>query len=272
LNRRSAVATAVAFFLCGGVLVAAAQPLFLDVVPATLAPGVSIEVGAPLRVAVFTGNPNAMATQWRASLPVQVFDDRVVVDLVDYPVLDERVSPKQRRPSFLIDFDEPPMRDFAARMRRKLGKTASRGELARVVDEEISTKTRARGFDMASTVARRHEGDCTEHAVLLAALARARGLPARVVMGVAIVVGSEEVAAYGHAWTEIHDGTKWHRADATRIHKHMREEGKRVRYLPVLIITDEGPGYEFKYVSALQARWFDRLEVLGNAPAAKAGE
>jgi transglutaminase-like putative cysteine protease len=211
-----------------------------------------------------------MAALWSSFLPVQVFDDHLVIDLVDYPVLDPRVSAKQRRPSFLVDFEEPAVRDFAARMRRKLGKKASRGELARVVDEEISTKTRARGFDMASTVARRHEGDCTEHAVLLAALARARGLPARVVMGVAIVVGTDEVAAFGHAWTEIYEGTKWHRADATRIHKRMREQGKRVRYLPVLMITDEGPGYEFKYVSALQARWFDRLEVLGNAPQADA--
>ena len=39
----------------------------------------------------------------------------------------------------------------------------------------------------AAEVARSREGDCTEHAVLLAALARARGIPARVAMGLVYV-------------------------------------------------------------------------------------
>jgi len=252
--------------LLGWLAGASAQPLFLDVLPATMQTGVELDAERPLRIAAYTARPRAIAALWAGTLPVQVFEDHVVIDLVDYPVLDTHVSAKQQRPSFLIDFDEPPVQEFAERMRRKLGRRTSRRKLERAVDEEISSKTRGRGFDIASTVARRHEGDCTEHAVLLAALARARGLPARVVMGVAIVVGAHDVAAYGHAWTEIYDGPKWERTDATRIDRQMRDQGKRLRYLPLLIITDEGPGYEFKYVSALQSRWFDRLEVLGNAP------
>jgi hypothetical protein len=53
------------------------------------------------------------------------------------------------------------------------------------------------------------EGDCNEHAVLLAALARAAGLPARAVAGVVYIDG----AFYYHAWNEVWLGS-WVSADA----------------------------------------------------------
>ena len=52
-------------------------------------------------------------------------------------------------------------------------------------------------------------GDCNEHAVLLAGLARAAGIPARVVAGAMYVDG----AFYYHAWTELWLGT-WVSADS----------------------------------------------------------
>jgi transglutaminase-like putative cysteine protease len=51
----------------------------------------------------------------------------------------------------------------------------------------------------AREVLRARRGDCNEHAVLLAALARAAGLPARVVAG-AVYLND---GFYYHAWTEI---------------------------------------------------------------------
>ena len=48
-------------------------------------------------------------------------------------------------------------------------------------------------------------GDCNEHAVLFAALARAVGLPARVVAGVVYADG----AFLYHAWNEVWIGTGW---------------------------------------------------------------
>lgn len=240
---------------------AAAQPLFLDVLPVELRPGVELDVKKPLRVAAYTSRPQSMAALWASSLPVRVLSDHVLIDLVDYPILAAPVTQEQLRPSFLIDYEEAPVRAFVERVRPDLAR-APFTRWARAVDEEIDRKTHARGFDPASTVARRREGDCTEHAVLLTALARALGRPARVVMGVALVVGTDNVAAYGHAWTEIHDGDTWRRVDATRIHKQVRQRGLRLRYLPILIIEDEGPGYEFKYVGALQSKWLDRLEIM----------
>jgi hypothetical protein len=53
-------------------------------------------------------------------------------------------------------------------------------------------------------------GDCNEHAVLLAALARAAGLPARVVAGIVYVDG---VFLY-HAWNEVWLGSGWVSVDA----------------------------------------------------------
>ena len=65
----------------------------------------------------------------------------------------------------------------------------------------------------ASEVARSKEGDCTEHAVLLAALLRARKIPSRVVAG--LVYSEKESAFGGHMWTEAWLGGQWIPLDAT---------------------------------------------------------
>lgn len=61
----------------------------------------------------------------------------------------------------------------------------------------------------ARDVLRARRGDCNEHAVLVAALARAAGIPARVVAG-AVYAGD---AFYYHAWNELWLG-RWVSADA----------------------------------------------------------
>jgi Transglutaminase-like superfamily len=54
-------------------------------------------------------------------------------------------------------------------------------------------------------------GDCTEHTLLFVSLARAIGLPAREVTGVAHV---DKMFGW-HAWAEIHDGHQWVSVDPT---------------------------------------------------------
>ena len=56
---------------------------------------------------------------------------------------------------------------------------------------------------------RTRRGDCNEHAVLLAALARAAGIPARVVAGAVYA----DDGFYYHAWNELWLGA-WVSADA----------------------------------------------------------
>ena len=55
--------------------------------------------------------------------------------------------------------------------------------LERYVNREVTKKDFTQAFATAAEVAKSREGDCTEHAVFLAALARARGIPARVAIG-----------------------------------------------------------------------------------------
>ncbi len=65
----------------------------------------------------------------------------------------------------------------------------------------------------AAEVARDLQGDCTEHAVLLAAMARAKGIPSRVAIGL-VYVGSRSSFG-GHMWTEVLIGGTWVPLDAT---------------------------------------------------------
>jgi transglutaminase-like putative cysteine protease len=64
-----------------------------------------------------------------------------------------------------------------------------------------SGTTYARLGGTAVDVARRPEGSCLQHAILLTALARAAGLPARVAFGLAYLPGGQ-VFAY-HAWCKV---------------------------------------------------------------------
>jgi len=80
----------------------------------------------------------------------------------------------------------------------------------------MSNKGLSVGYASAVEVAESKQGDCTEFAVLSAAMCRAVGIPARVVMGVAYVenyMGMENRFG-GHAWTEAFVGGKWVGIDA----------------------------------------------------------
>lgn len=60
----------------------------------------------------------------------------------------------------------------------------------------------------ATAVLEQRSGDCTEHALLFTALARAAGVPARQIGGVVYVDDPSPLFAW-HAWAEIHDGRAW---------------------------------------------------------------
>ena len=63
------------------------------------------------------------------------------------------------------------------------------------------------------TIARR-TGDCTEYADLLTTLARAQGLPARTVVGLAYAAAEEPALAF-HAWNEVALSGSWRAVDPT---------------------------------------------------------
>ncbi len=83
----------------------------------------------------------------------------------------------------------------------------------RGVHERVTEKNFSQAFATAAEVAQHLEGDCTEHAVLLAALLRARKIPARVVAGL-VYYPPEQGFAY-HMWNEAWLNKRWVPLDAT---------------------------------------------------------
>jgi hypothetical protein len=70
--------------------------------------------------------------------------------------------------------------------------------------------------DRASEVLALGRGDCTEHALLFTALARAAGIPARQVHGLVYARYQDGVPAlYWHAWVEVRSGDEWIALDPT---------------------------------------------------------
>ncbi|MFV0442380.1 MAG: transglutaminase-like domain-containing protein [Planctomycetaceae bacterium] len=84
------------------------------------------------------------------------------------------------------------------------------------VHKWLNRKNMSSNLASASEVVRSREGDCTEHAVLLTALLRARGIPARTAVG--LVYWDQFTAFAGHAWTEAWLDGEWIPLDATQAH------------------------------------------------------
>ncbi|HSE52147.1 MAG TPA: transglutaminase-like domain-containing protein, partial [Gemmatimonadales bacterium] len=82
--------------------------------------------------------------------------------------------------------------------------------LTRWVARQIGTDTGATASAAAVFTLRARRGGPEGKARLLAAMARASGIPARVVSGLALLPD----ASYGHTWTELWDG-RWVAADPT---------------------------------------------------------
>ena len=89
------------------------------------------------------------------------------------------------------------------------------GRIEAYVRDAIGQKNLSLGFATAAEAAAQKTGDCTEHAVLAAAMARAAGMPSRVVGGLAYVenlMGLEGGFGY-HMWAEVYVG-QWLPVDA----------------------------------------------------------
>ena len=84
------------------------------------------------------------------------------------------------------------------------------------VRKYIFGKSLSVGYASALEVATTRQGDCTEHALLLTALARATGIPARVATGIAYVphFSGRDHVFVPHAWTEAYVEGRWQGFDA----------------------------------------------------------
>lgn len=133
---------------------------------------------------------------------------RVVVNLDD-PVDVEPGSidtDKYLRATSAANWEDQMLRDLAAKSVEGVADAprVKAFKMVQFVSEYISDKSLDVGFATASEVCRTREGDCSEHAVLLAAMLRAEGIPSRVVSGVVYIpefLEKESVFGY-HMWTQ----------------------------------------------------------------------
>lgn len=120
--------------------------------------------------------------------------------------------------SAMVDSEDELIRLLAKRAVRHAEGPMARAEAMRaMVSERISDKDLDIAFASATETARTNTGDCSEHAVLLCAMLRADGIPARVATGLIYVgrfIGERNIFGW-HMWTQgLIDG-KWVDFDAT---------------------------------------------------------
>jgi hypothetical protein len=140
--------------------------------------------------------------------------------------------------TFVIDHDERPILTLRDEFRKFSPSSPSASTLAEFVGSRVQDVA-GEPWEPASITAQKLRGDCTEHAVLAAALARALGMPARVVTGIVVTrAPGEPFAAFGHAWAEVREGDHWRVADAA-----LGPSGLPVYYVPLGLLEDEGPGF-----------------------------
>jgi transglutaminase-like putative cysteine protease len=119
-------------------------------------------------------------------------------------------SPDDLRPTGEADSDSPAI----VRLAREVAGDAPGAYAAalKLSDHVYRTLEKAYGasHDRASDVLAAGRGDCTEHAILLVALSRALGIPARQVYGLVYARYADgKDALYWHAWAEIRSAGEW---------------------------------------------------------------
>jgi hypothetical protein len=126
------------------------------------------------------------------------------------------------KPTSFVQSDNNEIIELA---KRAAGKTRDAAEAIKNIESFVSgyieNKGLSVGYASAAEVAASKTGDCTEFAVLTAAMCRAVGIPARVVTGLVYTktFGNKENVFGGHAWVEAYVGDKWIGLDATRTPK-----------------------------------------------------
>ena len=118
-------------------------------------------------------------------------------------------------PERYIESDDPSI--------RKLASTLNQGdvvETARAIYEWVDANLAYAGYiaeDLGAVYALTHRtGDCTEYADLVVALARASGIPARMIGGYVVDRDSAPRPEDYHNWAELHLDGRWRIVDAQK--------------------------------------------------------
>ena len=174
------------------------------------------------RVKLADGNPGqvfpASPSQIVKSLGPEEAEITVVAIRPESDLQGAKPSPPtdgDRKPNVLIQSDDPQVVELAGQVApQETDPWKIAVALERHVRDSMKTADFSQALASAAEVARTRRGDCTEFAVLLAGLARARGIPSRVVVG---LVYAPSLGGFGfHMWDEVWIKDRWIALDATR--------------------------------------------------------
>lgn len=145
------------------------------------------------------------------------------------------------RPSAMLDINNRHIKRLAKRAVGDAADPIAKADaLRKFVTDYIKDKSLGVGFATATEVAKNRRGDCTEHGVLLAALARAAGIPARGASGLIDIPAAFKVEGlqFGyHMWTQVYLNGKWVDLDAAMRQTECAPTHIAVSLLP---LNDEG--------------------------------
>jgi hypothetical protein len=132
----------------------------------------------------------------------------------------EQLSEAERRrylqPNAWVQSDLPEIKSFANRQGQGRTQNEIMNNLVNAVRNHMSGPVEYLGYASAAEALRTRSGDCTEFAVLLAALARARDIPTRVAYGLVYAdrfSGKKDVFS-PHVWVQVWTGERWKSYDA----------------------------------------------------------
>lgn len=133
---------------------------------------------------------------------------------IDEALRGPKPVPEDLAANSLIQSDDPLVMQLAASIAPDtIDPLAVALALKTGVRQHIQKHGYTQAFATAAEVVRSREGDCTENAVLLAAVCRARKIPARVALGL-VYYPPQHGFAY-HMWNEVWIGERWVPLDAT---------------------------------------------------------
>ena len=181
-------------------------------VPSVLLDGEMTRAAAEFEIALHESN-NGATSNALADLPqvgaqrvrrIDARRARVSVDttMTSAAAAGDLTDPRWMASNNLIDFRSDAVQQLFAKVKFPADTSAlQRAEILRMlVARHLRNKNMATAFGSASEAAIARGGDCTEHAVLLAALLRAAGIPSRVASGLVYVRDISGVGGGGPGW------------------------------------------------------------------------
>ncbi len=163
----------------------------------------STEDGSPFAVELATAGHQRVVERTEESVTLEISLESTATEEKD-------LAPYRARSAFVDCEDER----IVAAARAAVGDETDPWRKAQALRRAVYELVDAKSFDVAmataSEVIQNKAGDCTEHAVLLAAMARAEGLPSRVAVGLMYLGGR-----FGyHMWTQVYVDGAWRDVDA----------------------------------------------------------